>query len=157
MSFGILTKKVNGHVEHLRPAQQHLRLAQQHLRPGQQHLRPARQHLQPAQQHLQPGANNTSDQPNNTSDLQLTGLRNIAGPTQTPGYQPTDSSMREGSTVTNGGDLCLTQTWSIRTHVNFFSLSAKSEERDVKSTENLSKFTFMMRQWMVIPTCSGRP
>ena len=45
-------------------------------------------------------------------------------------------------------------------HLNLPSLSARSEERQVRSTENLSRFTRRIRQWIVIPICvsvrSGR-
>ena len=45
-------------------------------------------------------------------------------------------------------------------HLNLPSLSARSEERQVRSTENLSRFTRRIRQWIVIPicvsVCSGR-
>ena len=37
--------------------------------------------------------------------------------------------------------------------LNLPSVSLRSEERQVKSTENFSTFTFRIRAWMVIPIC----
>lgn len=42
--------------------------------------------------------------------------------------------------------------WCVVTYINFLSLSTRSEERQVRSTENLSRFTFRIRQCTVIPT-----
>ena len=36
-------------------------------------------------------------------------------------------------------------------YLNFPSLSARSEDLQVRSTENLSRFTLKIRQWIVIP------
>ena len=44
--------------------------------------------------------------------------------------------------------------WNIvETNLNFPCLSARSEERQERSTEYLSKFTLNTRQWIVIPGC----
>ena len=42
---------------------------------------------------------------------------------------------------------------SMSTHINLPSLSARSEDRQVRSTENFSRFTRRIRQWIVIPIC----
>ena len=42
---------------------------------------------------------------------------------------------------------------SMSAHLNLPSLSARSEERQVRSTENFSRFTRRIRQWIVIPIC----
>ena len=42
---------------------------------------------------------------------------------------------------------------SMSAHLNLPSLSARSEDRHVRSTENFSRFTRRIRQWIVIPIC----
>ena len=42
---------------------------------------------------------------------------------------------------------------SMSAHLNLPSLSARSEDRQVRSTENFSRFTRRIRQWIVIPIC----
>ena len=39
----------------------------------------------------------------------------------------------------------------VDTHLNLPSLSERSDDLHVRSTENFSKFTLRMRQWMVMP------
>ena len=38
-----------------------------------------------------------------------------------------------------------------RTNLNLLSRSARSDDRHVRSTENFSRLTLKIRQWMVLP------
>ena len=109
MSFGILMKKMSGHVKHLRPAQQYLRPAQQHLRPAQHS---GRNNPWIHSDRLTTGSSEAGlaepdcvfycfSPPTNWSSL--------AGPTQTLVYPTTHRQLngRRLHSLTNSRDLCM--------------------------------------------------